>query len=714
MKIASRVAWPSASVGATKARTTRKIVMPRSAIAENSLLEGIAKATNQLLTASDRHLGIDLALATLGCAVRAERGYIFENSLHPVTGESVISLRWEWVAPGIAPQIDNPEFENFPYSPNSWWYEFLSIGQTISGRIRDLPLVEIGMFSTKNTDSIIAIPLIIDAGFWGFIGFQNCLGDRQISTKENLILTAAASSIGNAIARQQAETKVTKLETQIQEQTFHLKTLNNRLCKKICQRQQIQDRFCYGFCYDRLTEVPNRTLFIELLKQAIDRTKNLPDYLFAVLFLDIDRLKIVNETLGHPSGDSLLVAIANRLKNCLRENDIIARIGGDEFAILLDNASDDIKNVNKVVERIKQELSRLFLLDRQEIFISVSIGVALSSTGYQQPEEILRDAEIVMARAKHRGCSSYEVFDRATHHELVAQLKLEHDLRQAVVSLENPKGKLTIDRDRSSCQFQLYYQPIISFATGEINGFEALLRWHHPTLGLVSPNDFIPIAEETGLIVTLGEWVLQEACKQLATWQKEFPGLRDLTVNINLSARQFGCSKLVDKIDEIIQETNLDSRMLKLEITESAIMENPELAAEMLWQLHQRQIKLCMDDFGTGYSCLSYLHQFPLDILKIDKSFVSKLEAEGKNFEIVRTVVTLAHNLGMEITAEGVETSAQLEILQSWGCEFGQGYLFSKPTDSETASKFLARQESDRCGVWHHLLPLSKTEFCVG
>ena len=460
------------------------------------------------------------------------------------------------------------------------------------------------------------------------------------------------------------------------------------VCQEICEGEVADKQLCYSTCYDGLTLVANRNLFIEVLKKAIARSRDNSNYFFAVLFLDIDRFKIVNDSLGNLCGDELLISITSRLNNLVRDKDLVARVGGDEFAIFLDN-TNEIKNVKKVAERIKQELTRPFLLNKKEIFASISIGIAISYNGYTQPEEILRDAEIVMSSAKHHGSSSYEIFDAVTHQELVAQLKLEHELRQAVISLENSQGNLALGGDRLTSTFELYYQPIVTTVGGKIKGFEALLRWKHPKLGLISPRDFIPIAEETGLIIPLGEWVLREACRQLVIWQKQFPELRTLGLSINLSARQFACENLVEKIDKIIEETKVDRRNINLEITESTIMENPELATETLWEFKKRNIKLSVDDFGTGYSCLSCLDKFPLDVLKIDRSFITKLALEGKKSQIVRTVVALAHNLGMEVTAEGVETSEQLKILQNWGCEFAQGYLFARPLNSEKASKLL-------------------------
>ncbi len=659
--------------------------MQTTVISEHFLLESMAKATDRLLNAGDRRVGINFALATLGDALGAARVYICESYKESLGGQLLVSLRWEWTEGKVWPQTDSSQFQNIPFSVDASRYELLCQGQAISARVEDLAPAEAEIFSTKNTHSILVLPLIIDDGLWGFLGFENTRSDGQWSVVERLILKTAASNIASAIARWQAETKLAVLNSQT---TVSTASDRDWVCHEICQGKRSDKQLCYSTCYDRLTLVANRNLFIEVLKKAIARSRDNPNYFFAVLFLDVDRFKIVNDSLGSLCGDELLVSIASRLNNLVRDKDLVARLGGDEFAIFLDN-TNELKNVKKVAERIKQELTRPFLLNKKEIFASMSIGIAISYRGYTQPEEILRDAEIVMSSAKHRGSSSYEIFDAATHKELVTQLKLEHDLRQAVIGLENSKGNLVLGGDRLTSTFELYYQPIVATNGGKIKGFEALLRWQHPTLGLISPKDFIPIAEETGLIIPLGEWVLREACLQLVTWQKQFPELRELGVSINLSARQFACQDLVEKIDKVIEETNVDSRNINLEITESTIMESPELTTEILWEFKKRNIKLSIDDFGTGYSCLSCLDKFPLDVLKIDRSFITKLSLEGKKSQIVRTVVALAHNLGMEVTAEGVETLEQLKILQSWGCEFAQGYFFAKPLNSERAGQLL-------------------------
>ncbi len=446
----------------------------------------------------------------------------------------------------------------------------------------------------------------------------------------------------------------------------------------ITERKQAEAQLIHNALYDSLTRLPNRALFMDRLGQATKRAKQEPDYLFAVLFLDVDRFKIVNDSLGHLMGDQLLFSVSRILKNCLRSTDTVSRLGGDEFAILLE-AIHDVSDTTRVADRIHKALSSPLCLGQREIFVTVSIGIALSTIDLQQPEDILREAGTAMYRAKAQGKACYEVFDRAMHAHAVASLQLETDLRRALERHE----------------FLVYYQPIVSLPTSKIVGFEALLRWQHPQRGLLSPDEFIPLAEEIGLIVPMGWWTLGEACRQLRYWQHQFPTTQPLTINVNLSGKQFSQPDCLQQIDEVLESTQLEAGSLKLEITESAIAQKPDMVTALLRQFQKRNIQLCIDDFGTGYSSLSRLQNFPINTLKIDRSFVKRIGILGENLEIVRAIVTLAHNLGMDVVAEGVEVPDQVTALIALQCQYGQGYFFSKPVNSEIAQAMLADE-------WNH------------
>ena len=433
---------------------------------------------------------------------------------------------------------------------------------------------------------------------------------------------------------------------------------------------------------DVLTGMPNRLLFMDRLGQALAHARRRQQYQFAVLLLDLERFRVINDSLGPLIGDQLLVAVAQRLEHCLRHGDTVthmraehtvARLQGDEFIVLLDDLTE-ISNATRVAERILQELSGPFRIEGHEMYVSARLGIALSTTAYERPEDILRDTEIALHRAKLRGSKTYEVFDTHMHARAVARLHLETELRQAV-------------EYQGLC---VYYQPIIGFATGRICGFEALVRWQHPDRGLVSPGDFIPLAEETGLILPLGAWVLHQSCQQMRFWHVQFPSTPPLFISVNLSAKQFRQPDLVDQVTQTLQETGLNPAYVKLEITESVLMDMPDAVNPTLQALRALGLELSLDDFGTGYSSLSYLHRFPLDVLKIDRSFVSRIDTEEESKAIIQTIITLAHQLGLDVVAEGVESAEQLRHLRALECEYGQGYFVSRPLDAETISALIA------------------------
>ncbi|MBI4848826.1 MAG: EAL domain-containing protein [Nitrospirae bacterium] len=429
----------------------------------------------------------------------------------------------------------------------------------------------------------------------------------------------------------------------------------------VTNRRMLEEQLINDALHDPLTGLPNRALFQDRLDYAIVNAKQITGSLFCVLFLDVDRFKKVNDSLGHVIGDKLLVAVAKRLRNCIHKNDTVARLGGDEFAIILSNIKG-IHDAETVSERIHKEMSVPFNIEGQEIYLSVSIGIAINDKEYDCTEQFLRDADTAMYHAKRKGGGCHVLFDTSMHELAVKFLRMETDLQHA------------IERD----EMFLEYQPIISVKTGKIEGFEALLRWRHPEHGLITPLEFIPVAEETGLIVRIGNWVLHEACRQMRLWQEEFSSDFPLTISVNISGKQFA-PQLIQYIKRVLRETGLDSNSLILEITETVIMDNPEATAKLLMKLKEMNVRLQIDDFGTGYSSLNYLQHFPVDALKIDKSFIQLMNDNEDKLEIVKLIVTLAHNLYMNVIAEGVETVEQYNLLCNLQCGYVQGFLFSRP-----------------------------------
>lgn len=449
----------------------------------------------------------------------------------------------------------------------------------------------------------------------------------------------------------------------------------------ITQRKRTEQQLHHDAFHDGLTGLPNRALFTTLLQRTIGRAIRSRQRRYAVLFLDLDRFKVVNDSLGHAHGDDLLISMARRLETCVRPGDTVARLGGDEFAVLLDDIVD-AGDATRVADRIERELQEPFRLGDHEVFTSASIGIAFGGPHYAKPEEVIRDADLAMYRAKSQGKGRYEVFDRKMHEHAMTLLRLETDLRHALELGE----------------FRVLYQPIVALKSNKITGLEALVRWEHPQRGLLGPPEFVPLAEETGLIVPLGKWVLREACRQIRIWQDRFPCDPPLTVSVNLSPRQFQQAEFAASVLTILEEAKLDPRSLKLEITEGLLMENPQANAAVIHDLTQAGVQVLIDDFGTGYSSLSYLHRFRVDALKIDRSFVTEMEGKNENIEIVKTIVTLARSLGMSVVAEGVETEGQQKYLSELECEEVQGYLFSQAVDAATIEQLLTNQGGEDTG----------------
>ncbi|WP_375509779.1 putative bifunctional diguanylate cyclase/phosphodiesterase [uncultured Nostoc sp.] len=463
------------------------------------------------------------------------------------------------------------------------------------------------------------------------------------------------------------------LEIRVAERTAELVKVNQKLLTEITERKRVESQLLHLAFHDALTGLPNRVAFMNRLRRAIDYSKRHSDYLFAVLFIDLDRFKLINDSLGHIKADQFLLAIASKLELCVRSIDTAARLGGDEFTILLEGIQD-VSDAIKAVERIQQELALPFELDGQEMFTTASIGIALSSTvDYEQPEDLLRDADTAMYRAKMLGRARYELFNSDMYANVLAKLQLEAQLRRGIERLE----------------FRVYYQPIVSLTKGSILGFEALLRWQHPERGLLNPADFIPLAEETGIIFSIGNWALHEACRQMQAWRMCHHSNLLEKISVNLSLKQFSQPDLIDQIGQILRSTGLDAGTLVLEITESVIVENGDKATAVLLQLREMSIELSIDDFGTGYSSLGRLYNFPISVLKIDRSFISPMSTNSKNLEIIEIIITLAHKLGVDVLAEGVETKEQLALLRKLNCEYAQGNFFSVPLNSSAAEALI-------------------------
>ncbi len=448
----------------------------------------------------------------------------------------------------------------------------------------------------------------------------------------------------------------------------------------VTARKQAEQQLVHGALHDALTDLPNRGYFVERVSQALGRVRRDPAYRVAVLFVDFDNFKAVNDSLGHAAGDRLLAEIAGRLRTCVRPGDVVARLGGDEFTLLLEEITG-LPDAEHAARRIQDSLATPFTLEGREVLATASIGVALSEPDYGQPQDLLRDADLAMYHAKEEGRARFQVFSVAMRDSVQARFGMEADLRNAL-----ERGEL-----------RLAFQPIVELETGRVHGFEALLRWHHPKRGVILPLDFVPLAEQTGLIVSIGSWVLQEACRQARRWQETFPAAAALRISVNLSAKQLAHPRIVEDVRTALQAAGLAPRCLALEISERVLLDSVESSTTALGQLRGLNVELHMDDFGTGYSSLSSLPRFPLQGIKVDRSFVHRMGARRTDLEIVRSIVDLAGNLGLGVMAEGVETVTQRARLIAFGCRLGQGQLFAKPLEPAAAGGLLAEpEESDR------------------
>lgn len=514
-------------------------------------------------------------------------------------------------------------------------------------------------------ESWLGVPLQCAGEIVGVLAVQSYRREYQYTRKDQELLTFVSHHISNALDRKRATDALRAAYDELEQ----------RVIERTRELDHVNERLRHENLHDALTELPNRTLFMERLAQTMSRHAGKEETTFAVLFLDLDRFKIINDSLGHLSGDDLLVQVGRRIRNCLRSDDTIARLGGDEFAVLLEHVHT-ADEVIKTARRIISNFSTPFDIAGQEVFTSTSIGIALSKPEYSKPEEILRDADAAMYHAKAQGRRSFALFDQSLHTEALSALELENELRRALQSSE----------------IHPHFQPIIELATGRVIGFEALARWQHPQRGLVSPAAFIPVAEETGLIVEVDWHIFDQVCAQLATWRQQVPEAGDLSISVNFSSEHFRHFEFPDRILSILENHAVPTRCINIELTESAMIGNFQTVKEVFTQLREAGLRLSLDDFGTGYSSLSYLHRFPVDFLKIEKSFVQDMEQNRESFAIIQTIRALAASLNISVIAEGIETASQLQALRQMDCQFGQGFLMSRPLPADQAEDWLAHR----------------------
>lgn len=619
----------------------REVTQQKLAEAElrqrDRLLQAVAEAASYLLLEMNYSKAIEQALATLGQAALVDRAYLFENHSHPATREMVVSLRFEWKRSDLEPS--GHHWQNQPYQANgiARWYAALSNGQSIKGFTREFPRAERELLQRDGIQSLFLVPLRLDNEFWGYLGLVDCSKERHWSTHEESTLVTMAASISGAR-----------------------------------QRQQVEEMIRYQALHDLLTGLPNRLLFNELLSRAMPNAVRNQESL-AVMFLDLDRFKIINDTLGHTLGDQLLTNVAQRLRDSLRSGDTVARWGGDEFIILLPQAKD-VEEVVQVARRILKALENAFHIQGHELYVSASLGIALFDQHSPDAETLIKHADAALYQAKDAGRNKYQLYTASLNNTTPNLLALDKSLRHA------------LERE----ELLLYYQPRVNIATGKITGMEALLRWQHPEMGLVAPSVFIPLAEESGLIVPIGEWVLRTACEQNKAWQEA--GLPNLTMAVNLSPKQFRQPNLMEMVAKILEQTGLEAHFLELEVTETTVIEDLEFTRTVLQQLEQMGVHLSIDDFGTGHSSLSRLQLLPLHNLKIDRSFIQNLTTNVKVAHIVTAIVSLGRSLGLRLTAEGVEKQEELDFLKSINCEDVQGFLFYRPLPAQKATEILCTE----------------------
>ncbi|WP_414528272.1 EAL domain-containing protein [Nodularia chucula] len=616
----------------------RDITAQKQAEAElkqrDRLLQAVAEAVNYLLVEMNYEIAIEKALAVLGEAANVDRVYLFTNDINAVPGKIVVNLKCEWTNQKTPSTFNQWHNQSYQSTGLERWYNVLSGGEPIKGLITKLPPSEQELLSSDKIQSLLLLPLRLEENFWGFLGLADCSTERLWSNHEESTLLTMAASISAA-----------------------------------WQRQQVEEKIRFQALHDVLTGLPNRLLFNEMLDIALPNSLRNGESL-VVMFLDLDRFKVINDTLGHTLGDRLLQAVAQRVKDSLRSGDTIARWGGDEFTILLPRMTY-LEEICQIAQRILVSLENVFHLDGHELYVSASIGIALFDEHSPDGETLIKHADTALYYAKDKGRNNYQFYTTSLNTKNPELLTFEKSLRYAL-----ERKELTV-----------HYQPRVNIKTRKITGMEALLRWHHPDMGVIAPSVFIPIAEETGLIIPIGEWVLRTACIQNQIWQTA--GLPPLTIAVNLSPKQFRQPKLVNIVANILEQTGLKPELLELEITETIAIEDLDFTTNVLQHLADMGVHLSIDDFGTGHSSLSRLQLLPFHNLKIDQSFIRQLTKDVKVAHIVQAIVSLGRSLGLRLTAEGVENQEELDFLASIDCEDVQGFLFYKALSAEKATEIL-------------------------
>ncbi|MEA5529768.1 EAL domain-containing protein [Dolichospermum sp. UHCC 0684] len=601
------------------------------------LLQAVAEAANYLLAEMNYDLAIEKALAALGEATNVERVYLFQNHPHPVSGEMSISMQCEWIKSGAETSHSHWQNQSYQTPGLERWYSKLFQGETISDFTQIFSPEEQKLLMGDNIKSLLFVPLRLETQFWGCLGLVECKSERYWSKHEESSLITMAASISGAR-----------------------------------QRQQVEEKIRYQAMHDLLTGLPNRLRFNDILNQGIQKIIQQEESI-AVMFLDLDRFKIINDTLGHTVGDDLLKIVAQRIRDTIRIEDVVARWGGDEFTIFLPRVTE-IPPIIQIAKNILQTLEDAFYINGHELYISSSIGIALLGKDSPDAETLIQHADAALYYAKNQGRNNYQFYKESLSQKNPGLLKLEKNLRHAIKREE----------------LMVYYQPRVNITTGKITGMEALLRWNHSEMGVISPAVFIPLAEESGLIISIGEWVLRQACIQNKAWQDA--GYQPITIAVNLSPRQFRQPKLVEILTDILTETQLKPEFLELEITETTAIADINFTTTALQNLAEMGLLLAIDDFGTGYSSLNRLKVLPFHNLKIDQSFIRELTTDPKVAHIIQAIVTLGQSLGLRLIAEGVEHPAELEFLRSIHCDEVQGYLLYRPLSVEQATEALKNE----------------------